>query len=92
MNLLLCWGIIFFAHNFGYLPILEISVFKVETIGDSYVAVAGLPEAREDHAEAMALFAHNCRDKLNQVVKKLEVILGPDTGTSPADIEKLFKT
>ena len=46
---------------------------------DSYVAVAGLPEARRDHAEVMARFAHKCLLKMNALVHKLETTLGPGT-------------
>ncbi len=55
-------------------------VFKVETVGDCYVAVTGLPEARKDHAISMAKFARECLDKFNELSKQLEITLGPDTG------------
>jgi class 3 adenylate cyclase len=55
-------------------------VFKVETVGDCYMAVAGLPEPRKDHAIVMAHFAHDCNVELIRLVKQLEVTLGPDTG------------
>jgi class 3 adenylate cyclase len=55
-------------------------VFKVETVGDCYVAVCGVPEANPKHAEVMARFARDCLDQFNNVVRGLELKLGPDTG------------
>ncbi|KAG7348838.1 adenylate/guanylate cyclase [Nitzschia inconspicua] len=54
-------------------------VFKVEVVGDCYVAVAGLPDPRPDHAIVMAKFANDCLKRMHEVTKKLEVELGPDT-------------
>jgi hypothetical protein len=53
---------------------------QVETVGDCYVAVAGLPVARKDHAIVMARFARDVLYKMNDLTKKLEIELGPDTG------------
>jgi hypothetical protein len=55
-------------------------VFKVETVGDCYVAVAGLPDPRKDHAVVMGRFAHSCISKFCSLVKQMEITLGPDTG------------
>jgi class 3 adenylate cyclase len=52
----------------------------VETIGDSYVAVTGLPSPQPDHAIIMAKFAADILKKLEEVTRMLEVELGPDTG------------
>jgi class 3 adenylate cyclase len=58
----------------------QLGVFKVETIGDSYVAVAGLPTPRKDHAVVMTRFACMCLSRMEQRVQELEVSLGPSTG------------
>lgn len=55
-------------------------LFQVETVGDCYVAVTGLPEPRKDHAVAMARFARDCLSEMQVLTKRLEVSLGPDTG------------
>eukprot|EP00980_Cylindrotheca_fusiformis_P003251 scaffold735_cov116-Cylindrotheca_fusiformis.AAC.21 len=55
------------------------NVFKVETVGDCYVAVAGLPEPDKDHAMSVCRFARDCLKTMKETTLKLEVSLGPDT-------------
>lgn len=55
-------------------------VFKVETVGDCYVAVTGLPDPRKDHAVIMARFARAILEKMEILTKDMERTLGPDTG------------
>ncbi|KAG7361432.1 family 3 adenylate cyclase [Nitzschia inconspicua] len=47
---------------------LRRGVFKVETIGDCYVAVTGVPEVQEDHALIMAKFGSECMVGLQQLL------------------------
>ena len=46
-------------------------VFKVETIGDSYVACCGVPEAEPAHAVKMARFAWDCMVKMREITREL---------------------
>lgn len=46
-------------------------VFKIETIGDRYVAVTGIPSAQSDHALLLTNFAN---DLLKRFSKELEIV------------------
>eukprot|EP00980_Cylindrotheca_fusiformis_P005841 scaffold1228_cov119-Cylindrotheca_fusiformis.AAC.8 len=54
-------------------------VFKVETVGDCYVAAVGLPEPMVNHAVVACKFARDCLKKMQEMTRKMEVSLGPDT-------------
>jgi class 3 adenylate cyclase len=45
----------------------RLGIEKIKTIGDAYMAVAGVPEVRADHVEAAADMALGMRDSLSQI-------------------------
>lgn len=63
---------------------------KIKTIGDAYMAVAGLPIPREDHAEAMANFAIDILAEVERFQSNFEaplsVRIGMDSGPVIAGI------
>ena len=54
-------------------------VFKVETVGDCYLACTGIPNPQEKHATIMARFAWACLQAFSDLKGELETKLGPDT-------------
>eukprot|EP00934_Nitzschia_sp_Nitz4_P007367 Nitzschia sp. Nitz4//scaffold210_size37948//27282//29775//NITZ4_007693-RA/size37948-augustus-gene-0.20-mRNA-1//1//CDS//3329541939//7357//frame0 len=57
----------------------RLDVFKVETIGDCYVAVTGLPHPQANHATLMSRFVAGCLFNTGLVVNRLALHLGEDT-------------
>jgi adenylate cyclase len=62
----------------------ELGVEKIKTIGDAYMAAAGVPVAREDHCEAIAEMALAMGPEVARVAAEtgltLEVRIGIDSG------------
>lgn len=54
-------------------------VFKVETIGDCYLAITGCPSPQDDHAIRMAKFARHCMYTVRDLTDVLAESLGDDT-------------
>eukprot|EP00934_Nitzschia_sp_Nitz4_P005500 Nitzschia sp. Nitz4//scaffold381_size12975//22//4397//NITZ4_008988-RA/size12975-processed-gene-0.7-mRNA-1//-1//CDS//3329549898//5490//frame0 len=54
-------------------------IFKADTSANLFVTASGLPEARPDHAIAMARFASDCMKRMTYLTKKMETRFGPDT-------------
>ncbi|XP_076448368.1 guanylate cyclase soluble subunit beta-2-like isoform X2 [Babylonia areolata] len=66
-------------------------VYKVETIGDAYMAVAGVPEAQADHAERVANFAMDMIVEANNVTspatgRPLQIRVGMHSGPVVAGV------
>ena len=68
----------------------RLGVEKIKTIGDCYMAAAGLPERRPDHVEAVARMALQMRDALERINREggytLRARIGLHTGPVVAGV------
>ena len=69
---------------------LHLGVEKIKTIGDAYMAVAGLPDLRRDHRQAIALLALNMvggLERVNEALgREMKVRIGVHCGPVVAGI------
>ena len=57
----------------------DLGVVKVETIGNCFLAVVGIPEPKEDHAYVLMQFGIKCMEKLKQLMPTLVPYFGEGT-------------
>jgi len=71
-------------------------VYKVETIGDAYMVVSGLPTVYERHAQEMSLLALELLDSVKQHViphmsqEQLQLRIGLHSGLPPFLVLNMF--
>jgi adenylate cyclase len=74
---------------------LEHGIEKIKTIGDAYMAVAGLPEPRADHAAVIARLALAMRGVVGEVSQRhgedLKIRIGIHTGSTVAGVIGVHK-
>lgn len=56
-------------------------MYKVDSSGDHYIAVCGLPDPCSNHATIISNFALACMREFDILTRRLELTLGPDTST-----------
>lgn len=68
----------------------QYGVEKIKTIGDAYMAAAGIPSPREDHAEAVARMALDMQQAIAQYMRKdgypFQLRIGISTGSVVAGV------
>ena len=74
---------------------LEYGIEKIKTIGDAYMAVAGLPEPRDDHPQAIARLALAMRKAVSEVSQRygedLKIRIGFHSGNVVAGVIGMHK-
>jgi class 3 adenylate cyclase len=74
---------------------LEHGIEKIKTIGDAYMAVAGLPEPRDDHPQAIARLALAMRKTVSDVSQNygenLKIRIGFHSGNVVAGVIGMHK-